>query len=124
MSYAVNTGEPRECNKCKGRIGISKGFYSLWGRELCIQCHESFVEFVKEKLNEFIQPESSKREDYNIEKFFWCDRSTLDNEGKLDIYVKQDDKWEFMKRDKPENLYYRCGTPNTPTKGSEPNRNE
>jgi hypothetical protein len=63
MSYAVNTGDDRYCDKCKSRIGVAKGFYSQWGRILCINCNEMFIDLVKEKYNEFIQPECSKRKE-------------------------------------------------------------
>jgi hypothetical protein len=54
MSYCVNTGEDKFCDKCKHRIGIAKGFYTQWGRFLCCNCHELFIDFVKEKYQEFI----------------------------------------------------------------------
>lgn len=57
MSYFVNTNcenQPIHCDKCSKKIGVAKGFYCQWGRILCCICQEKFVEFVKEKYNEFI----------------------------------------------------------------------
>lgn len=59
-----------------------------------------------------LDAERSKREDY-ITNAFWVDRSSVDENGLMNIYVKTDGIWEFMKKDKPENLYYGCGALNS-----------
>lgn len=38
-------------------------------------------------------------------KYIWIDRSTMDEKGLADIYFKVNGEWEYVKRDKPENLY-------------------
>lgn len=42
----------------------------------------------------------------NVIESFWIDRSSTGLYGEVDIYVKCDGKWEFMKRDKLENGIY------------------
>lgn len=55
MSYVVNTGSQKSCDRCKSRIGIERGFYSHLGRHLCLTCYDDdFGEFIKEKFNEFM----------------------------------------------------------------------
>lgn len=54
MSYCVNTEADKECEKCKKRIGVAKGFYTQWSRILCIECSALFRDFVKNKFNDFI----------------------------------------------------------------------
>lgn len=61
MSYFVNTADDAIiCDKCGSRIGIAKGFYSPFGRILCCDCQDRFVDFVKEKYQEFIKPQNNQ----------------------------------------------------------------